>query len=328
MKSTRNWNNLHALINQQRTTFFTENRFGTEEFQKVTPSQTDETINHWNEPHIVARPTRKPPSGYLVLFLAGSYGQPRRQLSLMQAIADLGHYVINLRYPNDWTIGGLYRSQPSADCHEKIRRQILTGQPMTDLIDLPPQHSIDNRFTKLLAWLSTRDPQHDWGQFLDGSDQPKWSNIMVSGHSQGGGHALLISKIHRVARCVLFSAPTDVLKPVLKPSPWIARAGATPLEGCYGFCHVKDRIFEQAHSGWEAMGLDRLGPLIKVDNTPPPYENSHMLCSEAHIVGANHHGCVATDRATPRLADGSPAFQDVWNYLFALEMPSKTDGSR
>ena len=320
MKSTFQWKRLSELAN--RNSSLRSSKRVDLAYREVLPSDTDASITNWNEPHLVATPTRQPASGYLVLFLPGSYGNPRRQTSLLQAMVDQGHYAINLRYPNDWTIGGLCRNQSLPDCHEVLRKHILTGQPPNPLLHLPTQDSILNRLTQLLVWLADEGTDHNWAQFLDASSNPRWPQLIVAGHSQGGGHALLISKEFPVARCVLFSAPTDALGRSSQPASWVARHGRTPPEACFGFCHTSDRVFERVSNGWRAMGLEPWGDLTYVEDTPPPYANSHRLVSRARIPRARHHGSVVTDRATPRGLDGQPIFSDVWRYLFTLPKPA------
>lgn len=316
MKSTFKWQKLSALIN--RKPIFQNRDEVALDYRQVVPSQTDSTITNWDEPHLVATPEPSTESGYLVLFMAGSFGNPHRQLSLLQAMVDQGHYAINLRYPNDWTVGGLCRNNPSPDCHESLRRQILSGHPPTSLLDLPAQDCILNRFSKLLTWLAQDDEKSNWGQFIDRSSAPRWSRVIVAGHSQGGGHALLISKEVLVARCVLLSAPADVHGPYQAIAPWIGNKGATPPEACYGFCHTEDRIFERVSKSWDAMGLQAFGDLTCVEEVAPPYAGSHRLMSRMRVSGGRYHGSVATDRATPRQPDGQPVFLDAWHYLFNL----------
>src|SRR5207245_975490 len=76
-----------------------------------------------------------------------------------------------------------------------------------------------NRLTKLLQYLALQYPDEGWDRFLL-RDKPKWSQIAVSGHSQGGGNAAMIAKIRLVARVVLFSSVTDSIQ--TEAPSWVA----------------------------------------------------------------------------------------------------------
>ena len=50
-------------------------------------------------------------------------------------------------------------------------------------------------------------PQN-WGQFLSGGSI-QWDHIIISGHSQGGGHAAVIGISNPVRRVLMFASPND-----------------------------------------------------------------------------------------------------------------------
>src|SRR2546427_7367644 len=68
------------------------------------------------------------------------------------------------------------------------------------MIRRPPRSTLFPYTTLFRSqYLAQQYPDEEWGRFL-AHDKPKWSQIAVTGHSQGGGHAAMIAKIRLVAR--------------------------------------------------------------------------------------------------------------------------------
>jgi hypothetical protein len=280
---------------------------------EVKPETTDSQIDNWLEPHYVYLNPSVPAKNQLFVFFSGSFGNPSRQRLITQQAAKLGFHAINLRYPNDWTVGGLCRRSNDKDCFEKVRLEIVDGENRSDLVNISPANSIENRLVKLLIYLDKEYPDEGWSQYLDGN-LPKWESIVVAGHSQGGGHAAIIAKEHKVARVVMLAAPTDFDRQTNAPGAWISKPHATPSDRYYGFVHLKDSLLPTVEKSWELLGMP--GEVVNVDKEKTPYNNSHKLTSDATpATQGKYHGSVATDGNTPKMFDGEPAFKDVWQYL-------------
>src|SRR5205814_9496790 len=128
-------------------------------------------------------------------------------------------------------------------CYKQARLEILEGVERSDIVTVDIQNSIDNRFTKLLRYLHREYPNEGWGQFLDDVGLPKWRQIAVAGHSQGGGEAAMIAKRNVVARVALFSAVPDSLDDGGPPSCLASTElapSATPADPFYSLAHDCD----------------------------------------------------------------------------------------
>ncbi len=284
----------------------------------VHPQDTDPQISAWLDSHYVCINTDVVNQNLLYLFLPASYAKPKNTQLITQAAANNGYYSINLKYPNSWTVGSLCNSSEDPECFEKVRLEIIDGQDRTNKVNVNRSNSIENRLIKLLIYLNTNHPEQNWSQFLTASDEIIWSKIIVSGFSQGGGHAGVIAKYHLVNRVAFFASPKDYSDYFNAPAAWLYDTHITPAEKYFGFNHFEDGLAEQLEI-WSASGMPDSAHVINVDSCGYPYEDSHQLIThEEPRVEGKYHACVVTDNATPLLIDETPLFKDVWRYLFSV----------
>jgi hypothetical protein len=295
----------------------------------IIPPRTPTQIDTDPQSHYVALNKSMPSKNQLFLFFPGTGGTPFFQQQLNNTAAELGFHVISLNYPNDQAVNGDLCVGASADldCYAKVRLEIKDGVDRTPQISITRANSIENRLIKLLVYLRARFPDDGWGQYLTNENTIKWSSIVVSGHSQGGGHAGIIGRYHLVARVVMFAA-MDYSGRERKPANWIAvpasTPNATPEERFYGFSHQRDEEVNFAIlSGqvWPAYGMNAFGPVVNVESDAPPYGNTHSLTSNLDTPTDNYHGSVAVDRNLALQADGTPVYKPVWEYLLSNTTP-------
>lgn len=287
----------------------------------VTPAQADPGSSQWQSPHQIWRPATLPAADRLVLFLPGSGATPAQYSLLLQHWAARGHAVIGLSYPNTTAVGRLCEGQfATAGCFGQVRQEILTGEDANKLVTIPPQESVFARLSALLTYLEAEHPADGWGRWLaDGA--PVWANIVVTGHSQGGGHAALIGKQVAVARVVMLAATEDTAASGL-PATWITDPGVTATARYFGFDHSHDPFWESNLANWSALGLNQHGALVDVDGAGGSFAASRRLYTAmTPATGINHggdpHDSVAVDAFTPLHSDGTPwyALDGTWAYL-------------
>jgi hypothetical protein len=301
----------------------------------VPPKDTDAQIDTAQEPHYVALNKAAPRKNQLFLFLPGTGARPQQYTALSDTAADQGFHVINLRYQNDKGMARFCGNDPDLECHEKARMEVIDGADRTPIVTVTRTNSIENRLIKLLQYLQRKYPKDGWGQFLEGNGAIKWSSIVTSGHSQGGGHAGILGKKHRIVRAVMFAA-MDYNRQHRQLAPWIKAEGATPPSGYYGFSHQRDvvPITSLTTIIWPAYGMDAFGPVVNVDNAAPPYNNTHSLTSNLdtpHTPGpptTDYHNCVAVDEWLAKRADGTPVYKPVWEYLLATPVTAQPTGAK
>jgi len=283
----------------------------------VAPQATDPAIDKALDNHYVWLDTTVRSNHKLFVFLPGTGLTPAVYQLVQQEAARLGYHVIGLMYVNTPGLAKVCPNDPDpAACYENSRLEIIDGIDRSPWVDVNPANSIDNRLTKLLEYLITQYPDEGWERFLLG-DEPKWSQIAMSGHSQGGGHAAMIAKIRLVARVVMFSSVTDSLQSA--SVPWVATQ-VTPSERYWGIDHGLDEQFRSIRASWDSLGMSIFGPAVAPENSAPPYGFTHMLVTHYLPLrgpGRAAHGAPCTDFNTPLDADGKPLFREAWRYLLS-----------
>lgn len=211
------------------------------------------------------------PTGKLVLFLNPSLGSPAQSIATATtnvytaSIAARDH-VLGLSYPSDQVIGILCNDNDA--CFLPTRTTIVTGvrQPGTapNLRAVGLTDSIHGRTALALAYLAATRPGDGWAQYLVAGVDPlvnpagavRWDKVIAMGHSQGGGHAALLARMHSLARLVALSSPCD--EDNGHPASWLT-AGAgwqTPTATLgYGFASQSDTACAMHTEIWDAMAM-------------------------------------------------------------------------
>lgn len=250
--------------------------------------------------------------GVLVLFLNGSDGSPARvvdnpQQNIYTAVVQAGHHVIGLAYDSVDAVDKLCGNNAGADaCFLPTRMTLATGVYQTgaddDLRYIMPSEGIYSRFALALTYLAQNDPQGGWDQFLNSRVDPNsnpsgainWKNVIVSGHSQGGGHATLLAKLNPVRNAIVLAAPCD--EELGTPATWLHYDPNTwvtnPATGFIGFAAPTkfnskndpvggDTICPYHTANWSVMGL---APANSLDNaavcgpTPDDAHDAPIKC--------------------------------------------------
>jgi hypothetical protein len=292
----------------------------------IKPHDTDSAITTALEDHYVWIDNCVPTNEKLLVFMPGATQTAGSYQDVQRVAAAAGYHVIGLMYPNGVNLATACAEPdhaPADTCFDNARRQILDGVEPSNVTTVDVPNSINNRLTKLLQHLATSFPDEGWERFLLGG-APKWSQIAVSGHSQGGGEAAMIAKLNVTDRVVLFSAVPDTDTGLVSPTaPTWEYGHATPTDRYWGLAHDKDPRYAAINKGWCALGMTAFG--TPADASSPPYGSTHELVT--HLPTSNPHGSTALDAATPLGPDGTtPALTGAWQYLLTAE-PAGDQGS-
>jgi hypothetical protein len=287
----------------------------------VLPNLTDNQINQALEVHYAAINRSVTLKNRLMIFFPGTGGIPRGYKTFTELAANKGFHAFSLQYVNADSVNDLCSSGNDLDCYERCRLEIIDGTDRTTLVNVNRPNSIENRIIKLIKYLHNNNPNDGWLQYLDANDNIRWDKIVVAGHSQGGGHAGIIGKKHKVARVIMFAA-ADFNVNAFAPANWISALGLTPSSDFYGFMHQRDQLVNYgvvANRVWTAYGMSSFGVPVNVDNITTPFNNTHSLNSDWTIlpVGSDYHSATIVDTRFP-VSNGEPVYKSVWEYLLTI----------
>lgn len=270
---------------------------------RITPESTDSSIHRYNAPHYIAFERATSSKAPLLVFMPGTGGKPERTSDFADVAAHQGYRAIGLEYVDEPAVVQICPRNRDTRCSEKVRQKRIYGEDVTSLVDDKPSESIVNRLVKLLEKLERDHPGEGWADYLE-KGQPKWSNIAVSGLSQGAGMAAYIAQKTRVARVVLFSSPWDNYGPQQTLAHWVTEGhGATPPELWFAALHQKENTAPLIARAYLALQIP--SSQIRIFTLEPASGN-----------GPNpYHPSGVGNAATPRAADGRPAYLNDWKFL-------------
>ncbi len=240
----------------------------------VQPNQTDANYATSEQSHYVVRNT-KTHLNKLFLFIGGSYSVPKDYNLVCDNSATIGLDVISLSYPNDIAAFSMSNSS-DPNGFKNFRDEICFGNQVSSVVDVNVLNCIVTRTTKLLIFLKNTYPSENWGQYLSSTNTILWNKVILSGHSQGSGHACYLGKYNLAERVVMFSGPNDYSTYFSSPANWLSQSGQTPTNKHFSLLHTQDEIvpFTYQVANLRALGVLPLGqnPLL-VDNLVAPYNN-------------------------------------------------------
>lgn len=272
----------------------------------IAPNQTDANYSSSDFNHYVVR-NNKVHLNKLLLFIGGSFSDPKSYNLICDQAATFGLDVISLSYPNDVAAAPLGTSSNPL-IFDTYRDEVCFGNPVSSVVTVDALNSIVTRATKLVVYLKTNFPNENWGQYLTAANELQWSKIIVSGHSQGAGHACYLAKKNLVDRVVMLSGPNDYNTFFSAPGNWLTQSGVTPLSQQFVLLHTRDEIvpFNFQVANVRALGL--LGasenPTL-VDDLPSPYNNARALSLNIPAISF-HSSTVGANTILP----------NVWKYMF------------
>lgn len=259
----------------------------------------------------------------LVVHFPGSFDNPLNTIRFPELAANNGFHVINIKYENSISSRTPCLTNPDEDCYYNFRKEILEGEDVSPDISVNSANSAYNRIFKLLKYMHTEYPEEGWDNYFNetggAEDSIKWEKIIVSGHSQGGGHAALIGIEKRVNRVLMFAAPNDYSYVYDAPAAWTSIVPLTPDSLVYAFNNVLDEVidFNEQFESCINLGMADWGDTLNVDINDSPYENTRQLYTRVDSTGANH-GSVIRDPDIPVNDLGNSLFEPVWEYMLGI----------
>ncbi|HVK60240.1 MAG TPA: hypothetical protein VM432_01770 [Bdellovibrionales bacterium] len=263
---------------------------------EIQPSQTGPGIQQVKGPHLALWNEEQVSSenDLLLITIGGTNSQPRELLAFKQEAVRFGYHAIGVDYPNT-VISTTCRTMPSPTCFDEYREEVVFGTPVSDIVQVNPTNSIENRILKLMRYLQIQNPAQ-WSQFFLGGHL-NWEKVVLAGHSQGSGHIAYLAKKHRVHGVIMFAGPQD------GNASWLSQPGLTPVDRLYFFFHLKDFFGSEFQVDSAKVLLN--DPHAEVS----AIDNSIAASSKAHIFMTN------APSDDPHNSLTKSGFVQVWQFL-------------
>jgi hypothetical protein len=264
-------------------------------------------------------------TGKFLIHVVGTGADPQVDRAVLLRMCALGFVGLSPMYVNDRDGRSTCGSAP--ECFEGFRKEIVVGGDFVTGVSVDTANSIEGRVSTALARLAETEPAYArFGAFRDAFMARELSDVVLSGHSQGAGHALFMAREHSALRVVLLAGPSDrVASPVDAPSDWIrafASRTKTPPSRLYGFIAAEDGVigYDNVTKTWSDLGL-------------PSDSCSHSSTGEGyssacHRVIVPASGCTALDAHAMVVAETFDAAcrpgalpnrnTETWKLLFGL----------
>ncbi len=252
----------------------------------------------------------------LFIILPGTMSQPKDYRLILQEAAKNGYHSIGIDYTNRQTVKSICDNSSDNNCPENTLNEYLTGENSSGDVSVSKAESFENRISKMLLYLSDQYPEDHWAQFLTAEGEVNWGLVSLAGHSQGGTHALYISKKRQLLRAAFFSSPYGFEVGGVYPE-WLTEAGLTSSKNLYAFNHRGDKLLDwnEVNRTWDAIGLDNDNLLIDVHKDFNSYHRFYTQISNGLGLQGGTHGSTCTDSDTPKDRNRNPKFKEVWKHM-------------
>lgn len=237
----------------------------------VTPTAVDERVDdvqtavQGRADHWVCRPARASDhNGGLLVHLVGTASDPSADFRVPEHACSLGWLAVAPAYENRNASRPVCGSE-AGDCYERFHREILFGDDDAPTpVDVDGPGSVVTRTRGLLDALAEDDPFDPWADAAAAFADDNLTQVALSGHSQGNGHALYWAREREVERVVLLAGVADRVRsgePESDAVPWVAafsEVTATPADRVASFLHVdEDGVtpVEDSRANLDALGV-------------------------------------------------------------------------
>jgi hypothetical protein len=286
----------------------------------VNPKTIDAAVQiDPNKDHLVGIPKHVTPNAKLFVFLTGSKGSPSANTQIIHMASYAGFTAVSLAYPNAPLADECENAVDNEQCEEDYRREVISGDDVSAEATVGRADSIEGRIVSLAKYFNQEKPGAGFDKYFSGSE-PVWSNIVLTGHSQGGAYAGMISQAEKVGAVLHFSSFCDYFQ--TSPTEghfadWCDDPRATGPEHRYDFINALEVSFANVEEITTLFEIDSFGPVTSVDSAAPPYACTHRLSTERMVAGAEPHGSLTGDDAILLDAAGTPVNAPAYMYLFA-----------
>jgi hypothetical protein len=199
-------------------------------------------------------------NGRVVIHVVGTWSDPVADHRFPEHACGRGFAAIAPMYEN--RAPARETCGEDGPCYEAHRREIVDGiEGAPSPVDVDVSSSLRNRIATLLTYLADRDGS-PWTRVSERLTAGDWTSVVLSGHSQGSGHALYLGREETAERIVLLAGPSDRLgdrTTTHSAVPWIESMETSPPRTTLilGYIHEDDtvQVVSQVTDNWRSIGL-------------------------------------------------------------------------
>ena len=286
----------------------------------VNPGETDERLKHLpgtNKLQLAYVPqSLAKGKGTLFIMIPGTLGEPKDYKLILKAAAENGYHSLSIDYNNRQTVKSICEESNDPACSENALHEYLTGDNTSGDVSIAQAESFENRISKMLVYLNETYPDDLWQQYLTPQGEVIWNKISLAGHSQGGTHALYISKKRNLARASFFSSPYGFESNGKFPD-WLTSEGLTSTNNLYAFIHRADKLMDwnEVNKTWDAIGMVNANRLLDVHDDLKTFHRFYTQFSNGLGLLSGVHGSTCVDSDTPKDRNRNPKFRKVWAFM-------------
>jgi len=209
-----------------------------------------------------------------ILFLPGTGVPDAFYRPLLDYLSQYGEVVRWVYRHRESMVEACRRLGNQTDLYGELRSEVCFGprggeQPLLGL----------NRNDAISAWFEER---------MQGSKSSNvWKQTVVVGHSQGAGHALLISQKRELAGAVMIAGPADAT--CGSAAGWSRGVYATPSSRRLVMVHAQDAGYRGTIAHALASGLT----VRTRDGVTATRPGGHAVVETAEVPPLSAHGCLA-----------------------------------
>lgn len=198
-----------------------------------------------------------------------------------------------------------------------------------DMISVSENSCIISRIYDLIYYLRYNGPfKSYWSKLFNNDNELEYSKIIISGHSQGSGHACYLSKHRSLKRCILISGPQELLEDDNTNLSWLDEQYKT--KEIYSFMHkTEEYTTDLIISNWKTIKqlyqnkdkdinecifhINDYDESARMFYTSLPYNNKDNIILESN---RPCHNSTIGDLFTPRDINNIPVyFNSIWKTL-------------
>jgi hypothetical protein len=260
-------------------------------------------------------------SGPLLVFLPATGHVPYDYQRFLTVAAQSGYHVLGLDF---WNQGRSVAKtcRTDARCYTQVQRNRFNGNGPSRFSKVDEANSVVARLRAALDYLVKHDPDGGWNRYIS-SESIDWDDIVVSGHSQGGGEAAYIAHRTRVLGQLTFASP--IITDDDSRASWLKQKGKTPTSVMYGFDDIHDVYYPRIVDSWRELGMGEKALEGRIPVPSSTKQHTLVTTEDLGDPGLSHLRTI-TD-GTPLTKTGKPLFLPVWKWMLKAVYPTASSGS-